>query len=82
MYKIEIYLPKDKIFEVIDAISFFGACKVGEYENVASKFIRMKNRLSTSFVYPIFYSAKLSIERKYLPFPSYKKSLDFFESQM
>ncbi len=38
MYKIEVYLPKKNLEEMIGSVSVMGACKVGDYENVASYF--------------------------------------------
>ncbi len=38
MYKIEVYLPKEILAEMIDELSIIGACRVGGYDNVASYF--------------------------------------------
>jgi len=37
-YKIEIFISKDLVSTMIEELSLVGACKVGEYENVASYF--------------------------------------------
>jgi len=35
-YKIEVYLPKEEIENIISAASKLGACKIGNYDHVAS----------------------------------------------
>jgi len=35
-YKIEIYLPEDFVEKMIDELTQIGACKIGNYDHVAS----------------------------------------------
>jgi len=35
-YKLEIYLPKDIIPTILEAVTKLGACRVGDYDHVAS----------------------------------------------
>lgn len=36
LYKIEVLLPKEIVEDIVNAASNLGACKIGDYENVAT----------------------------------------------